>query len=366
MKKPSQSSRARPASRRRDAPPRRKRRMARPVGAVAPWPSAVLEAMARARRYVFGRTEEALAARRQAALDAHQRGGQWSSSTGANLLALSLGQPTRAGQPVPGDAVRVVVARKLGRLALAKAGARPIPRTFNRIASDVVARDTAPATATRGAVGLGIGQETAHFVHGLPGSLTAGFEANGSKWLVSCSHVWAPAEVFPSQGDLIYSGGQVVGTLRAWTRLAVGTDGHAVDVAVCCAEPSLALPTKWPDDGAWTGFGELQNAIDPFTLFGARDTGTSGVTDKQLQNVVLGMPDGGAVGYADQFAIDGGNAVIVAPGDSGAAVRDGAGKLVGMVVGMSRDGQVAWCTPWDAIQATVDRIVQQKLAGEIP
>jgi len=113
-----------------------------------------------------------------------------------------------------------------------------------------------------------------------------------------------------------------------------------------------------------SGFGTLEDAELPLSVFGCRHQGTSGVTDGTLQNVFLGLSDGGVVGYAGQFAIVA-STPLVAPGDSGAAVRDSAGRLVGMVVGMAADGRTAWCTPWETVQASVDRIVQQNLVGEI-
>jgi hypothetical protein len=63
------------------------------------------------------------------------------------------------------------------------------------------------------------------------------------------------------------------------------------------------------------------------------------------------------VGYEHQFPLGSEEGEPwVGFGDSGAAVRDGDGMLIGMMVGFTAGGRVAWCTPWPTIEEWLSQL----------
>ena len=185
-----------------------------------------------------------------------------------------------------------------------------------------------------------------------PGSLTVVLSRWTGTWLVSAAHVLAPPENDAQPGDRIRCG-SVVALLHAWTQLSTDTSTIPLDAAVC-RSPPLAPTAEWPDGERFTGFGRSIGAKAPFDLFGSdRKHGVRVALAGEPATVTLERPGGGVSQYARQLPLRAKGGDFVALGDSGGALRDGEGRLVGMLVGISRDrGEpIAWCTPWERIEA---------------
>lgn len=315
------------------------------------------EALARARRYVFGRTERVAGERRGRAREElgassfFAPGTAGSRSSPARPMSLVVGPRVRDGEERDELCVRMLVPEKHAPKVLHAAGLKPVPSTFHGVSSDVAAFAEPPVT-------LGIADPVAHFAFGYPGSATTCIQAHGNSWLVGCSHVLAPQSMEPQQGDTIISGEAPVATLWSWTPVEYGSEGIEVDVALCHLNPAIEPQECWPDGSEVAGQGDLEDAVPPLLLFGWRHRGVQVQCTGKLAHPRLELDAGMTVGYANQFILTSPDGKpIVDFGDSGAAVRDSAGKLVGMVIGKSDDGLQAYCTPWGRVQQAIDEIL---------
>jgi hypothetical protein len=171
----------------------------------------------------------------------------------------------------------------------------------------------------------------------------------GEKHLVvTCSHVAAPSDDAPQRGYRVMIGNGREAALVAFTDLVAG-DGCPIDAAVCSVPAPAPLAGRWPDGAPFVGTGSAGRG--PYTIFGAVNSGTHAAELGPEQAVNLALPGGVTVRYAGQRPLRSAGGPIAALGDSGAAVRDGAGRLVAMVVGFTDGGRTAWCTPWERIDA---------------
>ncbi len=196
-------------------------------------------------------------------------------------------------------------------------------------------------------ISLGMGREARHASSSEAGSTTLVMSAGPRVVGISCSHVLAPVDMYPVEGDsCVFDGHTFSNSLVAWTEMTLPRDVSA-DVAV--ADVGAVPPTSaWPDGVPFAGGAPSDPANGPFRIFGLRSTGAADAGGAP-RTVTLTVDGVGPRNYLEHFLLP----IPISQGDSGAPVRDGGGAIVGMVVAMDRPTLGAWCTPWTAVTAAI-------------
>ncbi len=290
--------------------------------------------MKKAKSFALGTTKRA----RKEAVDEWRENGV----TPSGVSAISLGPKETGGRTTRTRSVRVHVPKKLARTSKRLAKVKPVPPTFGGLASDVV------ENATTGEATPGTGAKYA--LSAYSGTLTLIFGRNGTNYALSCSHVLAPADVSPQVGDgcLI---DQATAALSAWSSLDDSSSPLTADVGL--ASTALVVTKAWPDGKTFQGTAAYDPSNGPFSVFGNINTGKSssgsGLSDK-LSITVHGY---GARTFTGLFSLS----VAIGEGDSGAAVRDGADRLVGVVIARESGSSHALCAPWQAVAAEIESLL---------
>ncbi len=293
-----------------------------------------LAALKRAQMLVLGRS----AAVRQANLAELRRSG----TTDAGVRGFGLGPKLVNRVSTGAIAVRFHVASKLSVDDLEESGTSALPLTLAGMATDVVAVPFSSSVAAPGA-------SIKHAVGSTLGSLACILDLGGQLWALSASHVVAPSDVSPQCGDDVWIGSEPRAKLHAWTPVAPFASVH-VDAAL--ASTVLAATTHWPDGKTFAGKRAYDPQNGPFTFYGAISGAQSGSGEAILgSSLGIDVPGVGLVLYAAQALVAAGPVA----GDSGAAVRDAAGYLVGLVVGATDDGR-ACITPWQSLGPVLDSL----------
>lgn len=241
------------------------------------------------------------------------------------------------------ETLRILVRKKLRPAEVERRGFRAVPHRIGGLRTEVLAATADVANASPGAaIKLATGASV--------GSLTYIVDRNGQRNAVSASHVIAVPVDQPQQGDSVWVDNQPSGTLHAWLPLAPFATVTA-DVAV--ARTTLPATTNWPDGRVFSGTRDYDPLNGPFTFFGHVSGARSGSGDSiTASTIALDVPDVGPVLYA-------GHALVAASstaGDSGAALCDASGFLVGMVVGATQTGR-SCVTPWQSLGPALELIL---------
>jgi len=248
-----------------------------------------------------------------------------------------------AGEPISENVIRFLVTNKLSPGVLAERGVGAVPKKLGAVATDVVAAFDATTSEPPGTA-------VKHAIAGELGSLACVMDRNGIRIALAASHVVAPPSVFPLAGDDVWVGGAPRADLRAWTALSAFATVHA-DVAV--SDTALAVTATWPDGAAFGGARDYAPANGPFTFYGFVSGARTAMGQPILGSTVsLAVPLVGPVSYVGHALLD----VASQGGDSGAAVRDAAGFLVGLVVGCTSTAQ-ACVTPWQSLGPAIDQLL---------
>jgi hypothetical protein len=176
------------------------------------------------------------------------------------------------------------------------------------------------------------------------GTITCAFTRGGTNWVMTCSHVASPSGL--GHDTLTLATG--LAEVQYFTELGSGSEGCAIDVAI--ASTLNGIDDPWRDGEALGATGSLADAEGPFTFFGATRAGSASFSSfEPARDVEISLASGAVVSYAGQhrFLLDG---AAVAHGDSGGAVRDARGRLIGILVGCDADG-AGYFTPIDRVKA---------------
>ncbi len=295
----------------------------------------VVEALARAQSKLVGKSARA----RRAATEAVRANG----STDDQIKGFGVGPKVTGGEVVSEEAIVVHVAKKLTNAKLAKRKITSVPKKLASVATDVADVLAALASVPPGA-------SMKHALGAELGSLACVLERGGLRWAIGASHVVAPASVFPQRGDDAWVGPSPAAKLHAWSAVAAFAT-VTTDVAVC--KTDLPKTAAWPDGTAFAGTRDYAPANGPFTFYGFASGAKSAAGQAaQAGNIGLAVPGVGPVFYSAHALLD----VASQPGDSGSAVRDAAGFLVGMVVGCTANAK-ACVTTWQALGPVLDVLV---------
>jgi hypothetical protein len=289
-------------------------------------PIDVARAMRSAKGFALGRTKS-----RQAEALA-----QWRDRgvTPAGVSAISLGAKAVVVGDTPQRCVRVHVPKKLAPAAM-PGGAKLVPSAFADAPSDVVENVAAVAAAP--------GSSAKYALSAYSGTLTYVFEHGGTRYAMSCSHVFAPADVSPQSGD-----GCLVdvatATLAAWSKLDDSAGALVADVAL--ASTAVDATTAWPDGAPFQGTADYASQNGPFSVFGNINQGSASSGSSLSGPLNIDVHGFGSCMFTSLFTLE----IAIGEGDSGAAVRDKDGRLVGMIIARESSTSYALCTPWQSIQ----------------
>jgi len=301
-------------------------------------PEALQDSLRRLQTHVLGRGD----ATRSATLAEASKRGVTSRGIHGFVPSMRVVKGRTTTEPV----LRVIVDKKHTPAMLAKRSIRPLPKTVGGVPVDVVPRlnamELAPPVAPGKMVKYALSQQY--------GSLTCVLRLKGSSWLVSASHVLAPGDISANAGDSELVGDAPLATLFAWDTLAVGTSVSS-DVGV--ANTSLSPTTKWSDGKGFAGTRDYDPGNGPFSAFGVVTGVASGSGgDIRDDGLDIDVPNVGPVTYESIALLS----CTTSAGDSGGPIRDGAGYLVGMIVGGTATGKTA-ITPWQVVGPAIEALV---------
>ena len=295
----------------------------------------VAEALRRISRHVLGSAEETRSRRLAAIAEA--------GATDQGVMGFGPSVRWRGKTKTDTPAIRVLVRQKQTPAQLSKRGIRSLPHTSAGMAVDVV-------TGASAVFGVGAPGEVVKsaFSHEF-GSLTCILDAAGGRYIVSASHVLAPADLTAAAGASVLLDDAPSGTLSAWTSLVAGGSTTA-DVAL--AQTTLPATTAWSDGSSFSGGRDYDPANGPFDVFGSVTGSASGDGRPIRANgLTIAAPLVGPILYTAIALLD----IVTSPGDSGGPVRDRDGFLVGMIVGGTQTGKTAM-TPWQSLGAAIDNL----------
>ena len=180
------------------------------------------------------------------------------------------------------------------------------------------------------------------------GTVTRAFSRAGCNWVMTCSHVAAPAGT--EGGKVVFETG--VGIIEHLTGVPSAGGGCSIDVAI--ASTRSPVDERWPDGRPFEGVVAPESAVGPFAFFGIQNSGASFNDFEPEAPVDIHLASGATIRFSGQhrFVLDGAS---VEHGDSGGAVRDASDRLVGLVVGRDATG-AGYFTPFERVDAWLDSL----------